>query len=104
MNSYLSGVLAVMHCVLLLAAASAAPWRALLAVPVRLHLLFASVLALTLTWALTGSEWSVLGLASVTLLLGAPLALIVGTAAGVRLVHTILSRGLLRRTQAWRYR
>ncbi len=30
--------------------------------------------------------------------------LIVGTAAGVRLVHTILSRGLLRRTQAWRYR
>ena len=30
--------------------------------------------------------------------------LIVGTAAGVRLVHAILSRGLLRRTQAWRYR
>ena len=30
--------------------------------------------------------------------------LIVGTAAGVRLVHTILSRSLLRRTQAWRYR
>ncbi|MBT5194195.1 MAG: putative 2-aminoethylphosphonate ABC transporter permease subunit [Rhodospirillaceae bacterium] len=30
--------------------------------------------------------------------------LIVGTAAGVRLVHMLLSRGLLRRTQAWRYR
>jgi len=30
--------------------------------------------------------------------------LIVGTAAGVRLVHALLSRGLLRKTQAWRYR
>ena len=30
--------------------------------------------------------------------------LIVGTAAGVRRVHAILSRGLLRRTQAWRSR
>lgn len=30
--------------------------------------------------------------------------LIVGTAAGVRLVHMLLSRSLLRRTQAWRYR
>jgi iron(III) transport system permease protein len=30
--------------------------------------------------------------------------LIVGTAAGIRLIHAILSRGLLRRTQAWRYR
>ncbi|MBT5297915.1 MAG: putative 2-aminoethylphosphonate ABC transporter permease subunit [Rhodospirillaceae bacterium] len=30
--------------------------------------------------------------------------LIVGTAAGVRLVHMLLSHGLLRRTQAWRYR
>ncbi|MEC9356729.1 MAG: hypothetical protein VX836_02530 [Pseudomonadota bacterium] len=101
MNSYLSGVLAVMHCVLLLAAASAAPWRALLAVPVRLHLLFASVLALTLTWALTGNEWSVLGLASVTLLLGAPLALIVGTAAEcvVAMLGDVPVRMLL--TAAW---
>lgn len=30
--------------------------------------------------------------------------LVVGTAAAVRLVHAVLSRGLLRRTQAWRYR
>lgn len=105
MNSYLSSVLAVMHCVLLLAAASAAPWRALLAVPLRLHLLFSSVLALALSWALswtlTGNEWSVLGLASVTLLLGAPLAVIVGTVAecGVAMLGDVPVRMLL--TAAW---
>lgn len=101
MNSYLSSVLAVMHCVLLLAAASAAPWRALLAVPLRLHLLFSSVLALALSWTLTGNEWSVLGLASVTLLLGAPLAVIVGTVAecGVAMLGDVPVRMLL--TAAW---
>lgn len=73
---------------ILLGAIWRAPWRLLAAVPLRSHLLFGAVVALMLLWQARGPvapqvHLHILGMTTVTLLLGLPLALIVGTLAAV---------------------
>lgn len=62
-----------------------APWRALLAVAARQHVLFACVLALALLWSIAfrpvaGIELHLLGMTAVTLLFGWALASLAGAA------------------------
>lgn len=81
MNAYLMVLLATLQGVLALAAIGVAPWRELLRVPVRVHLLLGSTVVLAALLGFAGAGWSILGLSTATLLLGAPLALLAGTAA-----------------------
>jgi uncharacterized membrane protein len=63
-----------------------APWREVLSVPRRQHLLFGALIVLTLLWQVSGRiapqvHLHLLGITSVTLMLGVPLTILVGTAA-----------------------
>lgn len=62
------------------------PWRALRAAPQRLHLVFGALLALLVLWSIGGrigvhATLHLLGMTTVTLLLGPALAVLVGSAA-----------------------
>ncbi|WP_348674826.1 energy-coupling factor ABC transporter permease [uncultured Abyssibacter sp.] len=74
----------LLQALVLLAALRFTPWRLLLAVPARLHLLFGSMTALVLFWQISGQmeprmQFHLLGMTTVTLILGAPLAILAGT-------------------------
>lgn len=63
-----------------------APWRALRAAPQRLHLVFGALLILLLLWSIGGrigthATLHLMGMTTVTLLLGPALAVLTGTAA-----------------------
>ena len=83
------GIAIALWILLLLLCAGAwrlADWQALLSVPARLHLIFGAVLFCLVLWLLSvrvidGLWLHFLGMTSVTLLLGARFALLVGTAA-----------------------
>lgn len=76
------------HGVVLLIALWRVPWRQLIAVSTHSHLLFGAVLGLVLLWQM-GAEVEpvfrvhLLGMTTVTLVLGAPLAIVAGTAASL---------------------
>lgn len=80
----------VVQVTILLVALWRAPWQLVLHTPTRSHLLFGAAVALMLLWRSSGPvapqvELHLLGMTTVTLLLGLPLALIVGTASSVAL-------------------
>lgn len=81
MSNFLVSLLAVAHGVLVAAAAWAAPWRQVIGVSSRLHLLLGSTALLALLWEFGRGAWSLLGLTTVTLLFGAPLAIVAGSMA-----------------------
>ncbi len=65
-----------------------APWRELLSVPRRQHLLFGALIAMVLLWQVSGRiapqvHLHLLGITSVTLMLGLPLTILVGSVACV---------------------
>jgi uncharacterized membrane protein len=89
------GSLALIQLAALAWALRVAPWRQLLQVPSRFHLVFGSVLFLLLLGlmqirVLPQARVHLLGLTVVTLLLGAPLALLAGSAA--LLLQTLLQQ------------
>lgn len=74
----------VVHVGALLAAIWHAPWRLVVAMPLRSHLIFGAVVALLILWRMngpvaTGVHLHLLGMTTATLLLGLPLAVITGT-------------------------
>lgn len=78
--------LGALQLLVVLGAARMAPWRSLLGVPVHQHLLFGALLSLILLWQINGHivpevRLHLLGMTTVTLLLGAPLAVLVGSVA-----------------------
>jgi len=107
LSPLLLGLLSLLQLGVLAFALRRAPWAALHAVPQRLHLLFGALLALLFVWSITGQvgphvSLHVLGMTTVTLLLGPSLAVVVGT-AGVGLLallggiepRTILANAVL---------
>ena len=89
-------VASLLQCLALLLALLRAPWRLLLSASIRSHLLLGTTVLLTFFWQMSAPmapevQLHLLGMTTVTLLLGAPLAILAGSlaAAGV----TALSGG-----------
>lgn len=86
LHAPLAPVFVVAQTLVLGMALATAPWVALRASPRRLHLVFGAVLGLLALWSIGGrigehASLHLLGMTTVTLLLGPGLAVIVGTAA-----------------------
>lgn len=82
----LLALLSLVQLAVLAAALRYTPWRALRAAPQRIHLVFGALLALLLLWSIGGRigthvSLHLLGMTTVTLLLGPALAILTGTAA-----------------------
>lgn len=107
LSAPLAPVLGVAQLLLLAAALVRAPWTALRLASQRLHLLFGALLALLALWSVGGrigahASLHLLGMTTVTLLLGPALAILVGTAAlammaalGAAPWSTVLANGLV---------
>ncbi|MEQ1440605.1 energy-coupling factor ABC transporter permease [Fontimonas sp. SYSU GA230001] len=83
---FLFFLLTALHVVAVLVSLRQAPWHALRASPQRLHLVFGALVALLILWSIGGKVGAhvslhLLGMTSVTLLLGPALAILAGTAA-----------------------